>query len=129
MPGVLHGQLAAPAPAVSSGSFTLPLTHRTHDGEPRGEKQAESSQNQENYLSKQGEVASDEKCSLSDEMTSPLSCLSRISPLALTAQVVLLILLAVSLHLDSGLAVVGEIPEPPLEKARADSSGRSSQLR
>jgi hypothetical protein len=39
------------------------LRHLTHDGEPRREKPADGSQNQENDLSVQSEGASDEKFS------------------------------------------------------------------
>jgi len=53
----------------------------------------------------------------SHQHRSPRSCLSRGSPLALLAEVVLLNLSAPSLPLDSGLAVVGEMPNQPPERA------------
>jgi hypothetical protein len=45
------------------------LVHLTHDSEPRNEMQADGLQNQENYLSDQSEVASDEKFSSAMRIT------------------------------------------------------------
>ena len=53
---------------------------------------------------------------------SPLRWLSRVWSLALGAEVVLSSLATPSLHLASGLAVVGEISERQRESARADRS-------
>jgi hypothetical protein len=73
------------------------LRHLTHDGESRGERQARSSQNQENYLSCQLKAASDEKFSSATSRTTPtnslaaelMSALSLLAASKLTAQVVL----------------------------------------
>jgi hypothetical protein len=69
--------------------------------------QAGSCESQENNLSDQSELR--ELRRSAQRVRSPLSCLSRVSPLALIAQVVLLILFAASLALASGLAVTGAI--------------------
>jgi hypothetical protein len=81
------------------GLFRCRWWDLTRYGESRGERQARSSQNQENNLSDQSELR--ELRRSAQRVRSPLSCSSRVSPLALAAQVVLLILPAVRSFLVS----------------------------
>ena len=74
--------------------------HLTHDGEPRGEMQADSLQTQENYLSYQSEQRAMRRSaqgraelrSINRLAAELMSSLSRLAASKLTAQVVLLIL-------------------------------------
>ena len=72
------------------GVFRCRWWDLTRYGESRGERQARSSQNQENNLSDQSQLR--ELRRSAQRVRSPVSYLSRVSPLALRAEVVLLIL-------------------------------------
>jgi hypothetical protein len=105
-------------------------THRTRYREPRGERQADSSQNQENCFSFQSQQRAIKRTSSVTSVSTPKGSargwadLLNLAARSLTAHGSgsSLISLAVSLLLASVLAVLGEISTSHIERARAHRS-------